>query len=430
MFLRHPSLHWLYWDSDEIGPDGHPHRPRLLFAPDPDLILATDWTVVSGAFRTAALRQARAAATAAPTGDHHEAGLMVFEHFGLEAIRHLPAILHHRLPLPRGETLSRSLQRQRAVRAHLERTAQTAIVTADHHTPGVQIRYALPQPEPMVSIIIATRDRFDLLARCIDSIEHHTDYPRYEVLIVDNGSKEPETLAYLAALQRQGLARVIRHDGPFNWSALNNAAAGMATGSVLCLLNNDVEVISTGWLRELVAQVSRPGIGAAGAILWYPDNKLQHAGVALMPARTAPRAMKPPGAIHAYARDVDRLAVPENDPFHENVVGGHRRLPRHPPCRIHGNQRDGGALSADRLERRRLLPPAQGEARPADGGDAPCRALPSRIGKPARKPEGRIATIRAYCGRAGILTQLLDRPVRPGSPLQPASCECAAAPPS
>ncbi|HEX2869672.1 MAG TPA: glycosyltransferase, partial [Polyangiaceae bacterium] len=124
-------------------------------------------------------------------------------------------------------------------------------------------------------------DRHELLAKCVDSIRKRTTYESYELLIVDNQSQAPEALAYLAALAREERVRVLRYDAPFNYSAINNFAAREARGTVLGLINNDVEVINGDWLTELVSHALRPDIGCVGAKLYYPDDTIQHAGVVL-----------------------------------------------------------------------------------------------------------------------------------------------------
>jgi GT2 family glycosyltransferase len=129
-----------------------------------------------------------------------------------------------------------------------------------------------------VSIIIPTKDG-RLLQRCIDSVLTFTTYPNFEVVVVDNGSRQLPTLDYLR--QRQGQVTVIRDERPFNFSALNNAAVERISGSIICLLNDDTEVISGGWLEEMVSQLLMPGVGAVGAKLYYPDGRIQHAGVIL-----------------------------------------------------------------------------------------------------------------------------------------------------
>ena len=103
----------------------------------------------------------------------------------------------------------------------------------------------------------------------------------YEILIIDNDSNDPATLRYLQQLTSEGRVRVIRDDRPFNFSALNNNAVHAASGELIGLLNNDLEIISPDWLSEMVAIALQPDVGAVGAKLLYPDNTLQHAGIIL-----------------------------------------------------------------------------------------------------------------------------------------------------
>ncbi|WP_186259706.1 glycosyltransferase family 2 protein [Burkholderia gladioli] len=144
---------------------------------------------------------------------------------------------------------------------------------------GYHIAYAVPDPAPKVSIVIPTRNGYAILKNCIDSILHRTLYRHFEILIVDNGSDEAQTLAYLAELAEHGIATVIRDDGNFNYSRLNNFAARHAEGEMLALVNNDIEVIDGQWLGEMVALASRENTGVVGAKLLYPDGYVQHAGV-------------------------------------------------------------------------------------------------------------------------------------------------------
>ena len=102
----------------------------------------------------------------------------------------------------------------------------------------------------MVSIIIPTYNRFSLLRRCIESISKKTLYPNYEIIIVDNRSDDSETLSYLSSLEKSQTARVLKYRHPFNYSAINNFAVEAAGGEFLCLMNNDIEVISEGWLND------------------------------------------------------------------------------------------------------------------------------------------------------------------------------------
>lgn len=132
---------------------------------------------------------------------------------------------------------------------------------------------------PPVSIIVPTRNRADLLRTCLEGVAA-TDYPDVEVFIVDNDSDDPDTLAYLANLD-PARHYVLRQEGAFNFSALNNRAAIEARGRLLCLLNNDIEVIAPDWLRTMAMQAQRDEVGAVGAQLHYPDGRIQHAGVVI-----------------------------------------------------------------------------------------------------------------------------------------------------
>lgn len=143
----------------------------------------------------------------------------------------------------------------------------------------VRVQWSLPDPPPLVSIIIPTRDKVDLLRACIDSILLRTDYRPFEILVVDNGSQEEVTLAYLRSLTERHNVRILRSDAEYNFSALNNLAVRQALGGYLLLLNNDTEVISPEWLSEMMRQAVRSEVGAVGAKLLYEDGSLQHAGV-------------------------------------------------------------------------------------------------------------------------------------------------------
>ncbi|HET7161162.1 MAG TPA: glycosyltransferase family 2 protein [Rhodanobacteraceae bacterium] len=130
-------------------------------------------------------------------------------------------------------------------------------------------------------MIIPTRDRVDVLRRCVESILARSTYADFELVVVDNGSRDHRTLDYLQALAGDERVRLLRYGAPFNFSAINNWAARQCTGQLLALVNNDVEVISPDWLEEMAGFAVRPDVGAVGAMLYYPDNTIQHAGMLL-----------------------------------------------------------------------------------------------------------------------------------------------------
>jgi GT2 family glycosyltransferase len=192
-----------------------------------------------------------------------------------EPPRHVPHILAHSAV---GRHQAGPTARAAAVRAHLS-AAGAHIGTGPFGT--VRVSWPLPDPLPLVSIIIPTRDKRELLETCIESLTRLTRYPAYELIVVDNGSSEPATLAYLDALSHRPDARVVRYPGVYNFSAINNFAVGSTRGEHLCLLNNDTEVIDGSWLDELMRYAVRPEVGAVGPRLLYPDRSIQHAGVVI-----------------------------------------------------------------------------------------------------------------------------------------------------
>ncbi len=136
---------------------------------------------------------------------------------------------------------------------------------------------------PTFSVIIPTRDGSEYLRPCIESIEQSSDYPRdkIEIIVVDNGSSERNTLDYLRSLSKEGRAKIVRQPGRFNYSRLNNLGACYATGEVLLFLNNDTLVEDPSWLRKIAVNVMQDTVGAVGAKLLYPDRSVQHGGVIL-----------------------------------------------------------------------------------------------------------------------------------------------------
>lgn len=165
----------------------------------------------------------------------------------------------------------------------------------------------VPRDLPRVSVIIPTRNRLDLLSTCIAGLVS-TDYPDLEVIVVDNDSDDPATLDFLETLQERGM-RVLRHAGPFNYSAINNRAVAEATGALVCLLNNDVAMLSPDWLKIMATQALRDEVGAVGAQLLYPDGRIQHAGVVIGVGNAA-------GHAHRFLRPGDlgyfrRHALPQ-----------------------------------------------------------------------------------------------------------------------
>jgi GT2 family glycosyltransferase len=215
----------------------------------------------------------------------YDLALRCIELIAPNQIHHIPRVLYHwrihtKSTAQSGDAKPYALLAgERALNEHFQRQTVNAVSKLIGH--GYRTRFALPDIVPLVSLIIPTRNGHHLVRRCIESILKKTTYLNYEILIVDNGSDDPATLQYFQELQSETRVRVIRDDRAFNYSALNNDAVKRARGELVGLINNDIEATSQEWLSEMVSHALRPGVGAVGARLWYPNNTLQHGGVIL-----------------------------------------------------------------------------------------------------------------------------------------------------
>lgn len=298
----HPDALLFYGDADIAERSGVRRWPFFKPEWDPLLILGLDFVSDCAFISSEAVRQASGLRMGAGDAARYDLVLRVACVVSGANVVHVPRIMVH---LAQDGLAGKQLSVLAQGRAHIElapsagldayldgaatavveqlaRTGRAARVT--HVYPGLPLRritYSVPQDPPHVTIIVPTRDGLSLLRRCIDSVIGKTSYPRYDVIIVDNGSTDPSTLTYFAELSSDPRISVFRDDQPFNFSAINNRAASEAKGQFLCLLNNDIEVISPDWLGVMIGHGVQPGVGAVGACLWYPDETLQHGGVLL-----------------------------------------------------------------------------------------------------------------------------------------------------
>ena len=269
----HADATLTYADEDRIDPAGQRSDPFLKPAWSIDAALEQNLVGTLCATTKNALAPALDLKTPTP----HAVALRLAQQ-PTTTLRHLPLILAHR-PHPRSLAPPAAAIADTLLRLTTPRTIPEPI--ASTILPGrTRIRWRLPHP-PRVTIIIPVRDNPALLARCTEGVLARTDYPDLELLIADNDSIEPETLALLARLAQDPRVRILPMPGPFNYSAINNAAAAQATGSVLVLLNSDVVVIDPDWLRELAGHAMRPDVGAVGAKLLFENGTIQHAGIVL-----------------------------------------------------------------------------------------------------------------------------------------------------
>ncbi|TCZ60943.1 glycosyltransferase [Roseicella aquatilis] len=271
-----PRVAVFYADEDRIDAAGRRHAAWLKPEFDPDLLLAQDLFGGFAAYGRGLLRGLGGLRPEMGEAARHDLALRAAAAVGAERVRHIPAILVH----DGGTAPSDPAAHRRAAESALAAAGLAARVESAPLAPQwSRILRPVPEPAPLVSIIVPTRDRAGLLAACAEGVLHRTDYPAIEFIVVDNGSEEAETLALFERLRADPRVRILPAPGPFNYSTLNNRAAAAARGEVLLLLNNDIEVIGPGWLREMVSQAVRPEVGAVGAKLLYADGRLQHGGV-------------------------------------------------------------------------------------------------------------------------------------------------------
>ena len=282
---QNPDAKLIYSDEDKVGEWGERLAPYFKCDWNVDLFYSHNMISHLGVYRTDLLTDISGFKEGMEGAQDYDLALRCIERIEPRQIHHIPRVLYHwRM---HAESTAQALSTksyailagQRALNEHFQRGKINARVEPVDQS--YRVRYALPEIPPLVSLIIPTRNGMQLLHKCIRSILKKTTYTNYEIIIVDNGSDESGALHGLKQLQSEPKIRIVRDDRPFNYSALNNAAVKLVQGELVGLLNNDLEVISPEWLSEMVTHALRPGIGAVGARLWYPEKTLQHGGVVL-----------------------------------------------------------------------------------------------------------------------------------------------------
>lgn len=275
-----PDALLLYGDEDAICPNGQRHSPRFNPAWNRELCwcdphYSSCWVVA------AELWNALAPKCSLASWQHLVLGLTKHASTAVEAIWHLPMVLVHR------HTESQPPLSAPAMEGLLQTLLATELapqVLPAVGVPGYRLQWALPA-QSMLSVVIPMRDRPELIQACVASIDRYPPGCELEIVVADNGSIQAESHAWLAQFQSNSSDRrkhiVVPAAGPFNYAAINNVAVQQSSGSVLLLLNNDVEFLESGWGRELASQALRPGIGCVGALLLHVDYTVQHGGVIL-----------------------------------------------------------------------------------------------------------------------------------------------------
>ena len=289
-FFRHPEWQALYTDEARIDPQGVLSGPH--FKPDFNIDLMRSLPYVG------ALVAVRREVFAAMGGfdatwdgtEEYDLALRLAERLGAAGFGHVADVLYHRLTTSgrsRRPAEAICADMSRIVQAHLDRQGVAAIAEQGVPAHTCRVRYRHDGADPLVSIIVPTKNQLAMLKRCVESVLKLTEYQNYELIIVDNGSDERDACDYLQSIEDKhadigSRIRVLRHPGPFNFSAINNRAVReRAQGEYICLLNNDAAPLDAAWLGEMMELARRPDVGVVGAKLTYPDGRLQHGGVIL-----------------------------------------------------------------------------------------------------------------------------------------------------
>jgi GT2 family glycosyltransferase len=276
-----PEIDIIYYDEDKLSADGKTrHDPLFKPAWSPELLIAVNY-LTHATYRRSLVREVGGLDLEYDGAQDWDLALRCSER--TTRIGHVPKVLYHWRQLE-GSTAGAFdskdyvFERQlRCVRNHLERRgigeAEVSFVARG------RLRAVWPVSGARVSIIIPTKDKLSYLERCVSSILERTAFQDFELILVDNGSEEPETLAYYESIEQDPRIRRIDYPEPFNWSAANNRGAESATGDTLLFLNNDIEILEPDWLEEMLRWVELPSIGAVGAKLLSERGSIQHAGV-------------------------------------------------------------------------------------------------------------------------------------------------------
>ena len=280
---QHRDADMIYSDEDHISPDDQRINPY--FKPDwsQDTFLSNMYTCHFGVYRKKIIDQIKGFRKEYTGAQDYDLVLRFTEK--TDKIYHIPKILYHWRQVP-GSTAAAA-----DAKPYATRNARLALINAlkrrkikgkvfhGKFLNSFRIKREI-LGNPMISIIIPTKDAIDVLVKCIKSIKQKTSYKNYEIIIIDNNSQEQGTRDYFAKADELGF-RVLQYKPLFNFAAINNYAVGHARGEHVLFLNNDMEVIKKGWLKAMLEHSQRKQVGAVGAKLIYPDDKIQHAGVVI-----------------------------------------------------------------------------------------------------------------------------------------------------
>ncbi|GGF60510.1 hypothetical protein GCM10007301_20320 [Azorhizobium oxalatiphilum] len=274
-FAAHADCRLLYTDEERLDAEGLPAEGLFKPAYNRHLLRSIDYVGQLWAVHNERLTEIGGARIGFGGAWRYDLLLRAADPLPAAVIRHVPRVAYARTP-DMGDGSFPPDAVEAASRALAGVTGTEVMASGGRLRPV----YAVPEQKPLVSFVIPTRDRADLLGLTLRSMIALTRYRDFEIIVVDNGSVQPETFALFDEIKALWPAtKIVRDDGDFNYPRICNNGVDAASGSLICLLNNDMEVVEPGWLDEMVALASLPGVGVVGAKLLFPDRTIQHAGV-------------------------------------------------------------------------------------------------------------------------------------------------------
>lgn len=297
------ELKLIYSDEDKIDEDGKRHNPHFKSGWNPDMFFSQNYICHLVCIKKEIVESVGGFRKGYEGSQDYDLLLRIVDKLQDSEIDRIEKVLYHWRAI-KGSTAYGSGEKNyaheaglKALQDHFEKI-DTNITVEDGLLPNTyKVNYPICHSQrphrhsqldwesktnyPLVSILIPTRDGYDILKKCVESIFDKTTYPNYEIIILDNETTCQKTLNYFKKLKSNHNVTILEYHKPFNYSAINNFGVKHAKGEVIVLVNNDVEVISLNWLTEMVSHALRSDIGAVGAKLYYEDDTVQHAGVVL-----------------------------------------------------------------------------------------------------------------------------------------------------
>jgi glycosyltransferase involved in cell wall biosynthesis len=283
-----PSTCLIYSDEDKISEKGERCDPHFKSDWNLDLLYSQNYVSHLGVYRTDIVKKIGGFRVGYEGSQDYDLLLRYSREIDHKDIVHIPKVLYHwrmvegSTALGHGEKSYTTDAGIKALEDHFNCLGENVTVEQGMHQNIYKVNWPTTTNEgltPLVSLVIPTYNGYEITKQAIDSILEKTSYPNYEILLVDNNSDDPLSLEYFEELESHEKVTVLRYPYPFNYSAINNFAASHANGEIIGLINNDVEVINSEWLSEMVSNALRPDIGCVGAMLYFHNDTIQHAGV-------------------------------------------------------------------------------------------------------------------------------------------------------